>query len=127
MSRFRNDYPDDWTALATAVKDDAGWRCVRCDHQHDPPTGYCLTVHHLDGDKANSRWWNLAALCQRCHLSIQSRVFMHRVWMLPHTPWFRPYVAGYYAHLRGLPDDPESVADRLDDLLDWTRLPETVA
>lgn len=33
-----------------------------------------LTVHHLDGDKLNCRWWNLAALCQRCHLSIQGRV-----------------------------------------------------
>ncbi|GAH88897.1 unnamed protein product, partial [marine sediment metagenome] len=27
-----------------------------------------LTVHHLDGNKANCEDWNLAALCQRCHL-----------------------------------------------------------
>lgn len=56
-----------------------------------------LTVHHLDGDKGNCRWWNLAALCQRCHLQIQGRVQMARVWPWEHSPWFRPYVAGYYA------------------------------
>src|SRR5262245_6663119 len=38
-----------------------------------------LTVHHLTGDKADCRWWNLAALCQRCHLSVQGRVNMAQV------------------------------------------------
>lgn len=56
-----------------------------------------LTVHHLDGDKANCRWWNLAALCQRCHLTVQGRVQMARVYPWSHSYWFRPYVAGYYA------------------------------
>lgn len=56
-----------------------------------------LTVHHLDGDKRNCRWWNLAALCQRCHLRIQGRVRMERVWPWEHSEWFKPYVAGYYA------------------------------
>jgi hypothetical protein len=57
-----------------------------------------LTVHHLDGEKANCAWWNLAALCQRCHLTIQGKVVMGRRWVHEHTPWFRPYAAGYYAH-----------------------------
>jgi hypothetical protein len=56
-----------------------------------------LTVHHLDGVKHNCRWWNLAALCQRCHLQIQGKVQMERVYPWPHSEWFRPYVAGYYA------------------------------
>jgi hypothetical protein len=56
-----------------------------------------LTVHHLDGNKVNCRWWNLAALCQRCHLQIQGKVRMERVWPWEHSAWFRPYVAGYYA------------------------------
>lgn len=77
-----------------------------------------LTVHHLDGDKANCRWWNLAALCQRCHLQVQGKVRMERVWPWEHSEWFRPYVAGYYAwtYLR---DDltRDQVEDRLDDLL----------
>lgn len=75
-----------------------------------------LTVHHLDGDKGNCEWWNLAALCQRCHLRIQAKVVMNRIWMFDHSEWFRPYVAGYYAHLAGLPTDREFVLARLDEL-----------
>ena len=56
-----------------------------------------LTVHHLDEIKLNCRWWNLAALCQRCHLTIQGRVKLHRPYFLEHSDWFKPYVAGFYA------------------------------
>lgn len=28
-----------------------------------------LTVAHVDHDKSNNRFWNLAAWCQRCHLN----------------------------------------------------------
>ena len=105
MRIYQGDYPDDWDAIAKRVKDEAGNKCVRCGHPHDTPAGYMLTVHHLDGDKANGAWWNLAALCQRCHLTIQAKVVMPRTWMFEHTPWFRPYVAGYYAHLFALRED----------------------
>lgn len=92
-------YPPDWTKLAAAVKDDADWCCVRCGHPHDTPSGYTLTVHHLDMNPGNRQWWNLIPLCQRCHLSIQARVDLARPWvMAPHSEWFRPYVAGWYAH-----------------------------
>lgn len=77
-----------------------------------------LTVHHLDGDKANCRWWNLAALCQRCHLTIQGRVVMARVWPWEHSEWFRPYVAGYYASVYlGEELTRAEVEERLDELL----------
>jgi hypothetical protein len=77
-----------------------------------------LTVHHLDGDKANCRWWNLVALCQRCHLQIQNRVQMARVWPWEHSVWFRPYVAGYYAFAYlGEDLDREAVEARQDELL----------
>lgn len=56
-----------------------------------------LTVHHLDGDKSNCRWWNLLALCQRCHLQIQGSVNPEIPYFLEHSEWFRPYVAGFYA------------------------------
>jgi hypothetical protein len=77
-----------------------------------------LTVHHLDGDKTNCRWWNLAPLCQRCHLQIQGKVQMARVWPWEHTAWFRPYAAGYYAWVY-LGEDltREEVNARLDELL----------
>lgn len=55
------------------------------------------TVHHLDGNKANCEWWNLLALCQRCHLTIQSRVNPQIPYFLSHSDWFKPYVAAFYA------------------------------
>lgn len=92
-----NDYPPNWSGIALDVKDAADWKCVRCGHPNEFESSHVLTVHHLDGNKANCRWWNLAALCQRCHLSIQGRVVMDQNYMLPHSDWFLPYVAGYYA------------------------------
>lgn len=77
-----------------------------------------LTVHHLNRIKADCRWWNLTALCQRCHLSIQSRVVMAQTYSLEHSDWFKPYAAGFYA-AEYLGEDltrPE-VEARLDELL----------
>jgi hypothetical protein len=77
-----------------------------------------LTVHHLNGNKADCRWWNLAALCQRCHLRVQQVVLMERVWPWPHSDWFKPYAAGWYAHAY-LGEDltREQTVQRLDELL----------
>jgi hypothetical protein len=168
----RGAYPPDWPAIATAVKEDAGWRCVRCGHPHERPAERVpcdercdlerhpefrppraldltmpeharptlflrggrrwvlagrrrqrvLTVAHLDDDKANCRWWNLAALCQVCHLSTQSRIEMQRTWVLEHSAWFHPYVAGFYAW-RYLGEDLSrlEVEARLDELLELER------
>jgi len=77
-----------------------------------------LTVHHLNGDKADLRWWNLAPLCQRCHLAIQGKVDMRRVYPWPHSDWFRPYAAGWYAAAYlGLDLDRDETIARLDELL----------
>jgi hypothetical protein len=77
-----------------------------------------LTVHHLDGDKANLAWWNLATLCQRCHLEIQAKVVMERVYPHEHSEWFKPHAAGYYAKVY-LGEDVtlEEATARLDELL----------
>jgi hypothetical protein len=114
-----SDYPVDWHVIAYKVKVDANWKCVRCGHIHDPQVGYCLTVHHLDLDPQNCEWWNCPALCQRCHLSIQGRVIMERPFMFEHTDWFKPYVAGYYAHVHGLPEYKEYVMNHLEELLEY--------
>jgi hypothetical protein len=97
-----SQYPPNWNEIAQAVKDAADWKCVRCGHRHEPETGYTLTVHHLDIDPRNCAWWNIPALCQRCHLSIQGKVILERDWMFDHSEWFRPYVAAYYAVRAGL-------------------------
>lgn len=68
---------------------------------HDYGPGLNYGVHHLDGDKANSAWWNLLAMCNSCHLTIQSRVIVERPYILAHSEWFIPYVCGWYAHYYG--------------------------
>jgi len=90
------EYTADWPEVALRRKEDAGWRCVRCGHPHDPGNNYVLTVHHLEGDKSNNAWWNTPALCQRCHLKVQGRVFLPQFYMFEHSDWFKPYVEGYY-------------------------------
>lgn len=111
------EYPPNWKEIAQSVKDEAGWKCIRCGHSHDPENGFCLTVHHLDMNPANYEWWNLAALCQKCHLQIQAKVVMERVWMFDHSEWFKPYVAGYYANQNGLPSNKGYVMAHLSELL----------
>lgn len=81
-----------------------------------------LTVHHLNEDKGDCRWWNLAALCQRCHLTIQGKVQMDRVWPYEHSEWFRPYVAGFYAwRYEGVSPSRREVEARMDELLAYER------
>ncbi len=108
-------YPPDWSEIAKRVKDDAGWHCVRCGIPHQK--GHVLTVHHLTMEPSQCAWWNLAALCQQCHLQIQNKVVMEQLWMFEHSAWFRPYAAGYYAHQHGQPEDRAYVMAHLDELL----------
>lgn len=109
--RCTHDGPIRWLCYM----DHGGEHLTSCQRQ---AAWRILTVHHLDGDKANCRWWNLAALCQRCHLQIQGRVQMARVWPWEHSEWFRPYVAGYYAWVYlGENLDRDGVEARMGELL----------
>jgi hypothetical protein len=95
MSKFKGKYPASWTKeFRNAFREARGNKCERCGHPHDAPAGYALTIHHLDNDKANCAEWNLAALCQRCHLTIQGRVEMHQGWMFEHSAWMQPHIDG---------------------------------
>ena len=113
------EYPPEWIdgTIPKQVKDEAGWKCIRCNHPHHVASWHVLTVHHLDGIKSNVNWWNLAALCQRCHLHIQAKVKMERIWMFDHSEWFKPYVAGYYAYHHHLDHSKEFVLPRMDELI----------
>ena len=96
-------YPSNWKEIADRIKAKAGWVCERCRHANEPKTGHTLTVHHLDGNKANCADWNLAALCQRCHLRIQGRVKMHQLFfdeVLTVSEWFKPHLKGYLESLQ---------------------------
>lgn len=110
----RGEYPADWQQISYHVKVAADWRCVRCGHPTDPPghlwpcDAHCrhemagprkqrmLTVHHLDGNKANCEWWNLAALCQVCHLFVQGVYLPGQVvaMFLIVEPWLAPFELG---------------------------------
>lgn len=117
--RWRLD-ADEWNLMAQTASTAAEWIAGSdTDQPVDVEAEWrILTVHHLDGDKANCRWWNLAALCQRCHLEIQAKVVMERVWPHEHSAWFRPYVAGYYAFVYlGEDLSRDEVAARQDELL----------
>lgn len=95
ISAATNTYPDNWPEIALRVKTEAGWRCERCGHGNDILTRHVLTVHHLNGDKAQCEDWNLAALCQRCHLHIQGKVVFHQDYFFPHSPWMKRHVLAY--------------------------------
>ena len=109
--------------LHNRVRAEAGNRCIRCNHPDDYATGHVLTVHHFDGNKSNNSWWNLMALCQRCHLKVQTRVNPFIPYFLEHSEWAKPYVAGFYAkkYLDLDLSRPETEA-RLEELLSFERL-----
>ena len=85
-----------------------------------------LTVHHLRRGadaKRDLRWWNLAALCQRCHLQIQGKVQMERIWPWPHSSWFQIYAAGWYAWVyEGRYVTREEAQERMEELLAYERV-----
>lgn len=119
----RGQYPENWQLIARQVKEAASWHCIRCGHYNDQPSGHVLTVHHWDGDKSNCRWWNLLALCQRCHLSIQGRVNPEQPYMFEHSNWIKAYAAGFYAFkYMGMEMTREQVEKGMDDLLALERL-----
>jgi hypothetical protein len=82
-----------------------------------------LTVHHLDGDKSNDWWANCLSLCQRCHLTVQSKVDPRVPYFLEHSEWFKPYAAAFYAKkYLGQTLTRKEVIARLDELLSLERL-----
>ena len=75
MPMDRSKYPDDWEAISRRIRlERAQGRCEVCgavNGEPHPVTGsrVVLTVAHLDHDTTNNTDDNLAALCQRCHLT----------------------------------------------------------
>ncbi len=117
------EYPENWDEIATAFKNEAGWKCIRCGHPHDPKSGYCLTVHHADLDPSNCRWWNCWVLDQRCHLRIQANVNLNVRYFLEHADWAKPYMAGFYAWKYQKRDiTRETVMAELEELLNLERM-----
>ena len=70
---YKNYHPK-WRLISYLVrKRRAADRCEWCKAENgkpNPVTGskVVLTVAHIDQDRTNNQFHNLAALCQRCHL-----------------------------------------------------------
>ena len=83
-------YPDNWQGIANVLKEWAGRKCEHCGQPNVYPS-YVLTVHHLNGDKADCRFENIVALCQACHLHIQGKYFVgkdhYQAWLLGKPEW----------------------------------------
>jgi len=69
------EYHPKWSLISRLIrlrraKNKCEW-CPAENGQPHPVTGskVVLTVAHIDHDKTNNRFTNLAALCQRCHLN----------------------------------------------------------
>jgi hypothetical protein len=77
-----SDYPDDWTQIAAAIKQAAGYRCQRCGLKCLPPTNsyrhldlslrrrLSAQVHHIDRNPACNDKANLVCVCAGCHLRL---------------------------------------------------------
>lgn len=68
------EYHPKWSLISQLIRVvRADNKCEWCgaeNYQPHPITGskVILTVAHIDRDKTNNRFLNLAALCQKCHL-----------------------------------------------------------
>ena len=77
-------YPDNWKAIALAIKEKANWKCEKCGIQCLKPNQntkgltrsqrakLTLTVHHKNYQPECNDEDNLIALCSACHLSYHS-------------------------------------------------------
>ena len=74
MPMSRDKYPDDWDEIAFRIKNDAGWKCEKCDRQcrfpgeHFDTHKRTLTTAHINHVEMDCRDENLVALCPSCHL-----------------------------------------------------------
>lgn len=67
-------YHPKWKLISRLVRfKRANGRCEQCGAEHLKPHPISgkrtsLATAHLDGDRNNNRFHNLAALCQKCHV-----------------------------------------------------------
>lgn len=65
-----NDYPADFAEVSLATKASRNWTCEECDLNLSAHNARkFLHVHHLNGQKYDSRPSNLKVLCWGCHAS----------------------------------------------------------
>ncbi|HEY9695358.1 MAG TPA: HNH endonuclease [Oculatellaceae cyanobacterium] len=78
-------YPENWDEIAFSIKEQARWRCRKCNMQCIRPgedtsglskserMAKTLTVHHANYTPEDNRTENLIPLCSACHLGYHTR------------------------------------------------------
>lgn len=69
------EYHPNWREISLSIRRREKNRCKLCNAENGKPhwktaSKVVLTVAHLNHNKNDNRGYNLAALCQRCHLII---------------------------------------------------------
>ncbi|MES2386511.1 MAG: hypothetical protein V4543_00810 [Bacteroidota bacterium] len=112
----RNDYHPKWPLISRLIRfTRADGKCEWCgaeNHKPHPVTksNVVLTVAHIDRDKDNNKFSNLAALCQKCHLGhdihqhVSNRKY-GRDWkryqyFLPFSSYYNRYPKPNYASIQ---------------------------
>ena len=85
MSSNPQRYPDNWDEIALSIKEQAQWRCRKCNMQcirsGEDTSGLTksermvktLVVHHANYTPEDNRAENLIPLCSACHLGYHTR------------------------------------------------------
>ena len=106
------DYPLDWADISLKVRRKAGFKCENCGHVDNALEGRLLTVHHLDRNTKNNSYWNLAALCQRCHLSLQGKFRPGQLPLLDPPRWLARHISGLKGQAKTLAHQARKRAER---------------
>ncbi|CAM8655967.1 HNH nuclease [Oxalobacteraceae bacterium] len=62
-----NDYPENWSKIASELKRQLGFYCQSCKRVIGEANKQFLHVHHINGLKNDCRVENLRCLCIECH------------------------------------------------------------
>jgi hypothetical protein len=63
----KNDYPENWSFIASELKRQLGYYCQQCRLVLGEAHKRFLHVHHVNGVKSDCRVENLKCLCLSCH------------------------------------------------------------
>lgn len=120
-----------WGCIKRSTEIDGSWHFYTDDYRFNALLGHpdqLIRTGSRSAVEINISTYNDMPMAKgiMATYQIQAKVFMRRPYMFAHSEWFKPYVAGYYAHLRGLNEDKTYVLSNIDGLLDATLIPETV-